>query len=340
MADFDISTLETLQPSWQGDTHAAARASLQDYVARWLERPQPKRSQPKRPQPEHAALLMSKAWQLGALDTCVQVCDDILSRQVEFSATPSTTFSTTIRKGACLIRLGRLAEAVTVLAPLREVEEVELSGYALLQLGNAFRYQGNRADAREVLTMALEQAEQRRDGGLVIAVRTALGEVALDEGALETAIEMLGKALGLTEFFSDKRLTVAPLGALAHAHGSWKNPSKAFDLAERAVTRAHPPVDRAGAARAKLASALAAVVREPRQQQTAYTFAAAQMDAGNAPHIPLALRIAVADMTQRVKDPRDVVTPEEGQGWLEQAKRSGMHPETQQLTQLVAQLAG
>ena len=54
---------------------------------------------------------MSKAWQLGAFDTCVQVCDDILSRQVEFTAdTPSTTFSTTIRKGACLIRLGRLAE--------------------------------------------------------------------------------------------------------------------------------------------------------------------------------------------------------------------------------------
>jgi len=329
MADFDVSTLEALQPSWQEDIHVAARASLQDYAARWLEHPQL----------EHAPLLMSKAWQLGALETCVQVCDDVLSRQVDFNTISSTITTASIRKGACLVRLGRLTEAVTVLTPLRDIEATELSGYALLQLGNAFRYQGKRADAREVLTTALEQAEQRRDGGLVIAVRTALGEVALDEGTLETAIEMLGKALGLTEFFSDKRLTVAPLGALAHAHGLWKNPSKAFDLAERAVTRAHPPVDRAGAARAKLASAFAAVVRDPRQQQTAYTFAAAQMDAGSSPHIPLALRIAVADMTQRVKDPREVVTPEEGQGWLEQAKSSGMYPETQQLTRLVAQLA-
>lgn len=322
MADFD-TTLETWQPSWQEDLHDAARATLHTFVQTWLEHPQP----------EQADGLLSKTWQLGALDACVQVCDAILSRQIDLD----TTLSTTIRKGACLIRVGRLAEAVTVLAPLRKATE-DLSGYALLQLGNAFRYQGNRAEAREVLTLALEQAEQRRDGGLVIAVRTALGEVALDEGALETAIEMLGKALGLTEFFSDKRLTVAPLGALAHAHGLWKNPSKAFDLAERAVTRAHPPVDRAGTARAKLASALAAVVREPRQQQTAYTFTAAHADAADAPHVPLALRVAVADMTQRAKDSRQVLTSSEVQRWLEQASTAGMQPEKQQLSRLITQL--
>ena len=79
------------------------------------------------------------------------------------------------------------------------------------------RYQG-RADATKVFDYPHERSstlKQQRDGGLVIAVRTALGELALEQGHLETAIEMLGKALGLTEFFSDERLTIAPLGALA-----------------------------------------------------------------------------------------------------------------------------
>lgn len=321
----DMTALEALHPSWQEDVHAHARAQLHTYVQTWLEQPQL----------EQAELLLSKTWQLGALDACVQVCD------VVWLHTPKA--SVTIRKGACLIRLGRLADAMTLLhtAPeLHTAPDNELQGYVLLQLGNALRYQGaNEAQqqARATLTEALEQAETQRDGGLVIAVRTALGELALEQGHLETAIEMLGKALGLTEFFSDKRLTIAPLGALAHAHVLWKNPSKAFDLAERAVNRAQDSVDRVGTARAKFASALAAGLREPRQQQTAYTLAEALQAAQHAPHVPLALRIAVAEVSQRAHDSRQGVLLDELQEWLEQATTLNMQPEMAQLTRLMTQ---
>jgi tetratricopeptide (TPR) repeat protein len=292
---------------------------------------------------EEGQQLLSWAWQLGDLEGCIQLAERWLAA-AQLSEVEGVSLETRI--AACLIRLGKLSDAEARLSRVlnehlaNDFDAPDNLGYAYLQLGNARRYLGNADDARTAFDSSLEQAEATRDGGLAIASHTALGELSLDETALEQAIGSLGKGLGLTEFFRDERLTIAPLAALAHAHALWKNPSKSYDLVNRALARARPSVDRVGSARAKLASATAALSRAPKPPNTAYSFVAAYEDARVAPHVPLALRIATSDLEQRARgvliDAENVV--KDAQHVLQQLNTCGMMPQVRQLKALIDNL--
>ncbi|MEM7734282.1 MAG: hypothetical protein AAF267_00690 [Deinococcota bacterium] len=323
------------QSSWQVGQHERARAALSTHLQQYLEA-----NTLPHPSSEAGQQLLSWAWQLGDLDGCVQLAERWLASE-QLSEVEVVSLETRI--ATCLIRLGRLNEAKTGLIRLlqdHQANDLDNIGYAHLQLGNAHRYLGNAEAARAAFTNALEHAEVKRDGGLAIASHTALGELALDETALERAIEALGKGLGLTEFFYDKRLTIAPLAALAHAHALWKNPAKTYDLVTRAVDRAQPTVDRVGSARAKFASATATLSRAPAATITVYEFADAYEDAMVAPHLPLALRIKVSELEQRAQgvlgDTSSILA--DANELLERLRTCNMSPQVNHLTNLIGTL--
>lgn len=193
-----------------------------------------------------------------------------------------------VRLAAVKIRLGLLESAVRDAGGARSGSS---RGYAHLQHGNALRYLGEWEAAHTSLTAAKGIGEGRAgdgddglaDGILVIAAECALGELALDEDAPERAVPHFGRALGLTELARNDALTVAPLAGLAEAHARWRAPGKAPGLARRALERAKRVSDRAGAARALLA--LTVATRDPAHA------AAAELEALQAPHVPLWVRI-------------------------------------------------
>ncbi|MEM6430836.1 MAG: hypothetical protein AAF708_16475 [Deinococcota bacterium] len=318
------------QASWNSRQHRETGAQFATYLQSYLNAD--------RLASDEAQQLLSWAWQLGQLDACVQVARHWLASE---QLTEAEVIAVEARVAACLIRLGNLSDAEAGLQRMlsqhsaHSHDKLAEAGYAHLQLGNAQRYLGYSEDAHEAFSKALESAETTRDGGLAIAAHTALGELALDNLQLEQAIESLGKGLGLTEFFRDKRLTIAPLAALAHAHALWKNPNKSYDLVSRALSRAQPSVDRVGSARAKFASATAALTRAPKVPDVAHSFADAYDDASVAPHLPLALRIATSALEQQAQGKHVPGMKLEANKVLEQLQTCNMLPQLAKLSAVI-----
>ena len=203
-----------------------------------------------------------------------------------FRASASEHARLLARVGAARIRLGKLREAVDML----EASEPE-DAYGALQLGNALRYLGRYEAAAAVLERVWEGAKATGDGALAVAVLCAQGEGALDQGKGQAAAELFGRALGLTEFSSDERLTVAPLAGLGHAHAVWGYPAKGREVARRALERAERANDSVGAARALLALGVAS--------EDEALLERAEREAQTAPHAPLRLRAWVARLELR-----------------------------------------
>ena len=131
---------------------------------------------------------------------------------------------------------------------------------------------------------------------MAIAALSGLGELRLDTGDGRRAHEAFGQALGLTEFSSDERPTVAPLAGLGHSHAQSGNREKGRTLGERALERARRHGDRVGAARSLFTLATAS--------GNVASFEAAELSARSAPHRPLWLRARYARLPTLHPDER------------------------------------
>jgi len=142
-----------------------------------------------------------------------------------------------------LIREGSLEQASQSLDSL---VTTDTSGYAKLQLANAYLYLERYTKSVTLIDGLLIQAKEQRDALLTIAALLTKGETIIDmvcfedkEAEVQSAIESFGQALGISEFLGEERLSILPLAGLAHSHWLWGNPKKAAELSERSVKRAH-----------------------------------------------------------------------------------------------------
>jgi tetratricopeptide (TPR) repeat protein len=182
-----------------------------------------------------------------------------------------------VQLGMVQVRLGKLREAAETLRALPQ------HAHARLHLGHALRFMGELDEAAAQYRSALSAAERERDGPLAMASLCGLGEGLLEQRLGKEAAEHFGRALGISEWLADERLTVLPLAGLAQAHALWGNPGKAEALAVRAVQRAHEPL---AVARAHLA--LGAI----RQDSSALDKGLAAL--ARSPHEPLRVQLLVA----------------------------------------------
>ncbi|MDZ7703829.1 MAG: hypothetical protein U5L04_05005 [Trueperaceae bacterium] len=229
--------------------------------------------------------VVSELWRHGQL---VRARDVLRSLLDSLEASPylldgAQHTAALIRLGAAQIRLGNLSDALGVLYDALEMSD---SGYAALQLGNALRYLGDTEEASGHLSRAFNRAKAERDGTLAIAALCAQGEVAIDAGEGQTAVERFGQGLGISEYARDEVLSVAPLAGLSHAHMVWGYPHKALEIGEKALQRAQDNDDAVGTARALLSLGIATGAATRCEQ----AIGAAQ----DAPHEPLRLKAFVA----------------------------------------------
>lgn len=225
----------------------------------------------------------SRLWRQGALRACIEQLEAARIRLVD---NPNLTSAevregVAVRLGAARIRLGRLREALPGLLALLDATD---SGYASLQLGSALRHLGDEREAEHHLQRAYERARLGRDGVLAIAALCGVGELRLDADDERAALESFGQALGLSEFGSDERPSVAPLSGLARSHARGGNPAKGAELAQRALERAIRSHDRTGEARARHAVAVCAAPDRT-------LFERAERSARLAPHLPMWLHV-------------------------------------------------
>ncbi len=241
---------------------------------------------------QHAPKVALGLWRAGRLEEGGDLLEGAAKRLESSDKSKIPMLLTRI--GAAHIRLGNLQGAVNKLYDALELAD---NGYTALQLGNALRYLGEFEEAAGHLTRAFHKAKTERDGALAIAALCAQGELALDEGEAQAAIELFGKGLGLTELSSFESLSVAPLAGLSQAHVAWDYPKKAVEVGEKALRRAHAADDSVGKARALLSLGLAKEEVTLLQQS--------EHEAENAPHRPLALRAKVARL-ELVSDSQEV----------------------------------
>ena len=264
-----------------------------------------------REEPRHASSVALSLWQVGRLEEVV----DLLESAVEGleSSDKDKVPMLLTRVGAAHIRLGGLQTAVNRLYDALELSD---NGYAALQLGNALRYLGEFEEAAGHLTRAFHKAKEGRDGALAIAALCAQGELALDEGEAQAAIELFGKGLGLTELGGHEPLSIAPLAGLSQAHSAWDYPKKAVEVGEKALQRAETAADSVGKARALLSLGLA--------KQEVELLKESEREAKNAPHRPLELRAKVARL-------EFIPGLEEVEEVLKEAQSLEMQPEVKRL---------
>ena len=263
---------------------------------------------------EHAPRVALSLWQAGRLQEVVDLLEVTLEGLESSDKDQVPTLLTRI--GAAHIRLGNLQTAVNRLYDALELSD---NGYTALQLGNALRYLGDFEEAAGHLTRAFHKAKTERDGALAIAALCAQGELALDEGEAQAAIELFGKGLGLTELSSHEPLSVAPLAGLSQAHVAWENPKKAVEVGEKALRRAVAADDSVGKARALLSLGLA--------KEEVALLKQSEFGAKNAPHRPLALRAKVARLEL---DPN----PEEVEEVMREVQEVEMREEVRRLQRL------
>ena len=271
-----------------------------------------------REEPRYASSVALSLWQVGRLDEMIGLLEGAV-KTLDSSPERGEIPVFLTRVGAAHIRLGRLQTAVNRLYDALELAD---NGYTALQLGNALRYLGAFGEAAGHLTRAFHKAKAGRDGALAIAALCAQGELALDEGGAQGALELFGKALGLTELSSVESLSIAPLAGLSQAHAAWENPKKAGDVGEKAFRRADAAEDGVGRARALLSLGLAK--RDDDLLKRSWR------EAENAPHRPLALRAKVARLELNLQ-PQD----QEIDGAVREAEAMGMRVEAERLRTLL-----
>lgn len=271
-----------------------------------------------REEAQHAPEVALRLWQFGWLQKANDLLEGAVARLESASGDQIPMLLTRI--GAAHVRLGNLQIAVNRLYDALELAD---NGYTALQLGNALRYLGEFEEAAGHLTRAFHKAKTARDGALAIATLCAQGELALDEGEAQAAIELFGKGLGLTELSSFEPLSVAPLAGLSQAHVAWDYPKKAVEVGEKALRRAVAADDAVGKARALLSLGLA-------KEEVALLQQSAH-EAENAPHRPLALRAKVARL-ELVSDLQEV------EAVSREVRDAGMREEVERLQGLKQRL--
>ena len=183
-------------------------------------------------EPALTSQVVGALWQVGRLEQVAAFLEEVTGDASPHFAISKQDPVLLTRLGAAHIRLGRLQRAVNRLYDALELSD---NGYSALQLGNALRYLGEYEEAAGHLTRAFHKAKTERDGALAIAALCAQGELALDEGEAQVAIELFGKALGLTELSSHEPLSIAPLAGLSQAHTAWDYPKKAIEVGEKSA---------------------------------------------------------------------------------------------------------
>ena len=266
-------------------------------------------------EPALTSQVVRALWQVGRLEEVATFLEEVTGDASAHGANVERKQDPVLltRLGAAHIRLGRLQRAVNKLYDALELSD---NGYTALQLGNALRYLGEYEEAAGHLTRAFHKAKTERDGALAIAALCAQGELALDEGEAQVAIELFGKALGLTELSSHEPLSIAPLAGLSQAHTAWDYPKKAIEVGEKALRRAEAADDAVGKARALLSLGLA--------KQEVKLLERSEQGARNAPHRPLELRSKVARL-ELVSDQKEI------EAVIREAQAVGMQREVKRL---------
>ena len=271
-----------------------------------------------RKEPRHASNVALSLWQVGRLEEVVDLLEEAADKLESSSSQGDKDQIPALltRVGAAHIRLGNLQRAVNRLYDALELSD---SGYTALQLGNALRYLGEFEEAAGHLTRAFHKAKTGRDGALAVAALCAQGELALDKGEAQAAIELFGKGLGLTELSSFEPLSIAPLAGLSQAHVAWENPRKAAEVGEKALERAERADDSVGKARALLSLGLA--------KREVEVLERSEREARNAPHRPLELRAKVARL--------EVLPSDEVEEVVREVQEVGMRREVERLRALL-----
>jgi hypothetical protein len=191
----------------------------------------------------------------------------LLTRRLTIS-----TVQDAIQTAQTLIKLAYLDEAATLLNAFDD-------DYVTLQRGVIHYWRGDTAAALIKSQDSYRLAKVAKDAVLAIASLTLEGEVLLSSGNAKQAVIRFGKALGLTEYSSDTRLTILPLAGLGHAQHAWGYPEKAAQTLHKALSRAKAHKHQQGLCRAYQALALATDDKA--------THLAACHSAKAIPHLPL-----------------------------------------------------
>ena len=271
--------------------------------------------------------LIQELWRLAALEPAQAHLQAVLAylRKEPYALNAQEHSRVWLRQGMVLLRLGQLSDALPCLYDALEMSD---DGYAALQLGNALRYLGEYDEASGHLTRAFNKAKAERDGTLAIAALNAQGELALDQGQGQNAVEAFGQALGITEFDRDESPSILPLAGIAHGQALWGYPHKGLSVVHKAWQRLPQQPDPALSARVRLAWAHVHQANGDNDSALQQLQQAAA-DAERAPHQPLYLRIVV--MQLRLASSADPARLEPAQ---KLAKSMQMRPEQQQLATL------
>lgn len=204
-------------------------------------------------------------------------------REAVAELAPAEALEARVDLAAALVRLGRAAEALDVLAELPPAGSSR--GWALVHRANAERLLGRLPEATALTEEAHALASAGSDGPLAVAAFTVLGEARLDAGDARAAVFAFGRALGMTERLGEAA-SAPVLAGLGHAQAAWGHRAKGAATAEKGYRRARAAGDRAAAARALLA--LHAATGSP-----AYALKALD-EARAARHAPLEARAVAA----------------------------------------------
>lgn len=180
-----------------------------------------------------------------------------------------------VRIAQTLIKLAYLTAAEALL------EEAD-GGYASLHRAAVHYWLGNFDSAATDAQRSYAIAKAERDLPLAIAALTLSGELYLAQHEAKRAVVTFGKALGLTEYSSDTRLTLLPLAGLGHAQHAWGYPEKASRTLHKALSRAQAHTHQLGLCRVQQALGFIS--------KNAAAFSAACRHAEAAPHVPMWLQ--------------------------------------------------
>lgn len=183
-----------------------------------------------------------------------------------------STVQDAVRLAQTFIKLAYLDDALILIEPFND-------GYITLQRALINYWRGNMNQALVCAQEGYSAAKAQKDVLLAIASLTLEGEALLVIKDAKQAVISFGKALGLTEYSGDERLTILPLAGLGHAQHDWGYPEKATRTLKKALSHAQVHEHQQGLCRVYQAQALASGDEA--------TYIAACHSAQAIPHLPL-----------------------------------------------------
>lgn len=196
------------------------------------------------------------------------------------------TAQNAVRLSQTFIKLAYLDDALNLIEPFND-------GYITLQRALINYWRGNMDQALVCAQESYSAAKAQKDVLLAIASLTLEGEALLAMNHAKQAVISFGKALGLTEYSGDERLTILPLAGLGHAQHNWGYPEKATRTLQKALSRAQIHEHQQGLCRVYQALALAT--------EDKATYIAACHCAQAIPHLPLWIQSHLLADRQGVK---------------------------------------